>query len=91
MDILLVVEEVVRHVVACVSKDAATVRSQGRMPIPKDDGMSELPERCCQNDEKRGRHNESVLVHRQVVMDAVEEEVKGYANTVVGQVAALRQ
>ncbi|OIC47616.1 hypothetical protein A7L03_19200 [Acinetobacter baumannii] len=82
---LLVVEKVMRHIVACVSKDAATVRSQSRMPIPKDDSMSKLPERCCQNDEKRRRHNKPVFVHGQVVVDAVEEEVEGNTDTIVGQ------
>ena len=80
-----------RHVVAGVSKDASTVRRQGCIPVPKDDSMCKLPERCCQNDKKCGRHNKPVFVHRQVVVNTVEEEVESDADTVVGKVAALRQ
>lgn len=85
------VEEVVRHVVACVSEDASTVGRQGRIPVPKDNSMSKLPERRCQNDKKGGRHNKSVFVHWQVVVNTVQEEVESDADTVVGKVAALRQ
>lgn len=44
MNILLVMEEVMRHVVARVAKDATTVGSHSVMPVPEDDGMGEIPE-----------------------------------------------
>lgn len=48
--ILLMVEEVMRHVIARVSKNATAVGSQGTMPVPEDDKMSKLPEWCREND-----------------------------------------
>lgn len=81
--ILLVVEEVVRHVIERVSKDAAAVCSRCRMPVPEDDAMREFPERCGQNNEECGWHNQPVLIHGQIMMNAMEEEVECDANTVV--------
>jgi hypothetical protein len=75
------------HVVQGVSEDTTGVSCQGGIPVPEDNCMCELPERCCQCYEERGRHYESVLVHGEVVVDAVEEEVEGDADTVVGKVA----
>jgi hypothetical protein len=75
------------HVVACVAKDATTVGSQSSIPVPEDDGVRELPERCCQNSEKCRRHDESVLVHGEVVMDTVEQKVEGNGGAVIGKVA----
>lgn len=45
--LLLVVEEVVCHVVASISKDASCVRGKSSVPIPRDDGVCELPEWGC--------------------------------------------
>lgn len=88
MYILLVVEEVVRHVVARVSKDATAVGSQSTMPVPEDDKVSKLPEWRCKNDKERGWHDEAILVHGEVVVDTVKKEVEGNTDTVVWEVAA---
>lgn len=73
--ILLVVEEVVGHVVASVSKDATAIRSCGSIPIPEDDAMCEFPEGRCKYDKQCGWHDQSVLVHGKVVVNAVEQEM----------------
>jgi hypothetical protein len=80
-------QEVVGHVIACVAKDATTISGQRGIPIPEYDGMCKLPEWRCKDDEKRRRHDKSVFIHWQVVVDAVEEEMQRDAHTVIWQVA----
>ena len=75
------------HIVQGVSEDTTGVSCRGGIPVPKDDCMCKLPERCCQCDEEGGRHYESVLVHGEVVVNTVEEEVECDADTVVWEVA----
>lgn len=88
---LLVVQEVMGHVVACVSKDATTVRGHSSVPVPEDYTVGKLPERRCKSNEKCRRHYEAVLVHWKVVMDTVEEEMEGDSDAVVRKVAASCQ
>lgn len=88
MYVLLVMEEVVRHVVARVSKDATTVGSQSTIPVPEDDKVSKLPEWRCKDDKECGWHDEAILVHGKVVVDTVKKEVEGNTDTVVWEVAA---
>lgn len=54
---LLVVQEVVRHVIARVSKNTPAVHSRGSIPVVSDDGMCEFPERCCKHDKQRRWHD----------------------------------
>lgn len=65
------VQEVMCHVVACVAKDASTISCQSCIPIPKYNGVCKFPERCSKCDEEGRRHDQSVFVHRKVMMDAV--------------------
>lgn len=87
---ILVVEEEVGHVVEGVAEDTAAEGSSGGEPVEEEDGVGELPEGSGQDDEEGGRHDEAVLVHGQVVVDAVEEEVGGDADAVVGEVAGRK-
>ena len=48
--------------------------------------MCELVEGCSQDDEQCRRHDESVSIHRQVMMDAVQKEMQGQSDGMVGQV-----
>lgn len=68
---VLVVEEVVRQVVADVAEDTAAEDRRRRVPVPVEDRVGQLPERRCQHYEQRRWHYESVLVHGQVVVHAV--------------------
>jgi hypothetical protein len=77
-----------RHVVACISKDATAVCSDGSVPVPEDDSMGDVPKWRCQGREQRRRHHKAVLVHRKVVVDTVKDEVEGDCDTVVWKVAA---
>lgn len=84
---VLVVEEVMGQVVADVAEDAATVGSHRSMPVPEDQAVGELPERSSKDDEESGRHDQAILVHGQVVMNAMEEEVQRDAHSVIGKIA----
>lgn len=87
---LLMMQEVVRHVVACIAKYAAAVGCRCRVPVPENDSMCKFPERCCQRNKKRRWHDKPVLVHGQIVMNAVQEEMECNANTIIGQMATCR-
>lgn len=88
---VLVVKEVVGHVVEGVAKDTAAEGSRGGVPVVKQDGVGELPEGSGQDHEEGGWHDEAVLVHGQIVVDAVEEEVGSDADAVVREVARKKR
>lgn len=46
----------------------------------------QLVEWICQNDEQRWGQNQTISVHRQVMVDTMQEEVESQEKTVVGQV-----
>jgi hypothetical protein len=52
--------------------------------------MCEMPERVSQDHKERGRHDEAILVHGEIVMNAMEQEVQRNAHTVVGQIAKAK-
>lgn len=83
----LVVEEVVGHIVQGVTKDTTAISSCRRVPVVEKYGVCKFPEWCCKRNEQGGRHDESVLVHGKVVVDAVEEEVQCESDTVIGKMA----
>jgi hypothetical protein len=83
----LVVKEVVCHVIQGVTKHTASVRSCCRIPVVEEDSVRKLPEGRRERGKQRRWHDESVFVHRKVVVDAVEEEMKGNADAVVGEVS----
>lgn len=76
-------EEVVGQVIADVAKDPSTEYSYCCVPIVEEHCMRELVERCRKGNEESRRHNEAVLVHRKVMVDAVEEEVGCDTDTIV--------
>lgn len=83
---VLMVQEVVCHVVAGVAKNATAVNCCRNVPIPEEDCVGERPERSGKNGEKRRRHNETVFVHGQIVMDTVQREMQCDTNAVVRKV-----
>ena len=54
---VLVVQKVVRHVVADVAEDATAVHGCGRVPAVEEDEMGQLPERRRENDKQGRRHD----------------------------------
>lgn len=76
-------QEVVRQIVANVAENTSAVDSRGSVPTVRKYPVRELVERRGENNEQGRRHDQAVLVHGQVVMDAVEKEVCSDTNTVV--------
>jgi len=83
LDVLLVVQEVMGQVVTDVAKDPSTEHSCCCVPIIEENRVGELVERGCEHDEEGRRHDEAVSVHREVMVDAVEEEMGCYADSII--------
>lgn len=77
------VEEEVRQVIADVTKNAATENCRGCEPVVEEYCMRELPKRSGQNDEQRRRHDQTKTIHRQVVVNSMQQEVKSDEYAVV--------
>lgn len=77
------------QVVANVAENATAEHLHCCEPVVEEDSMSQLPERECKDDKQCGWHNQSVLVHRKVVVDTVEQEMKGQANAIVRKPAEV--
>lgn len=78
-----------RQVVANVAKNAATVHGRADIPIVAEDGLGKFPEWSCKNDKQCGGHDQSVLVHGQVVVNSMQQKVHGNENSVVRKVAII--
>jgi hypothetical protein len=87
--LLSVVQEIVRQVIADVPEDATAKRCYSRVPVVIDDTVCEFPERCGEDEEHGGWHDEAVSVHGKIVVNAVEEEVKRDSDTIVRHDAAV--
>ena len=64
----LVVQKVVRQVVANIPKDPTAKHRDRDIPIKSKDGMRQVPEWRRQQQKQRRRHYESHPVHRKIVM-----------------------
>lgn len=84
---IAVVQEVVRHVVQHIAKYTAAVSDQSGVPVVEENKMGKLPERCREDCEECRWHDQAVFVHRKVVVNTMEKEVRSNANTVVGKIA----
>ena len=80
---VLVVEKVMRQVVADIAKDSATVHRRREVPVPVKEHVGELPERRGKGDEQRRRHHKTIFVHGEVVVNAMEQKVGSEADPVV--------
>jgi hypothetical protein len=84
---VLVVEEIVSHVIADITKDATTVDCGRSIPVVGENSVCEIPERSCKQHKHGWRHDKSVPIHGQVVMDTVKQEVGNEAISVIREVA----
>ena len=84
--ILLVMEEVMSLIIADVAKNTSAEGRNSSIPVVEEDGMSQLVERNSEDNEEGRRHDETVAIHRQVMVNAMKEEMGGYANTVIWKV-----
>ena len=80
---LAMVEEVMGQVIADVPKHATAEHLHSREPVVRKDCVGKFPEWSGQYEEKGGWHDESIAVHRKIVVDTVEEEVESQSDTVV--------
>lgn len=79
------VKEVVRQVVADVSENTATEDCCCNVPVPVEQKVGEFPEWGCQDSEQCRWHDESKLVHGQIVVDTVENEMEAECDTIIGK------
>lgn len=68
---LLVMEKVVGHVIERVAKNTTTISSGRSIPIVEEYGVRKFPEWCRKRGEQCRGHDEPVLVHGKVMVDAV--------------------
>jgi hypothetical protein len=85
-DLPAMVEEVMRHVVADVTKYSTAVHRGGSIPVVREDGVSESIEWRCEDYEQRWRHDKTVSIHRKIVVNSVEKEVQADPDTVIGEI-----
>jgi hypothetical protein len=67
-----VVKEVVGKIIADIPKNSSAENSCCHIPVPVEDCMSQFVEWSCKGNEKSRRHNQSELVHGQVMVNSVE-------------------
>lgn len=81
------VNPVVRHVVADVPKQTAAEAGGPRVPVVEEDGVGEGPERRAEDAEQGRGHDEAVLVHGEVVVNSMKQEMQRNSYSVVGKIA----
>lgn len=85
-NILSVVEEVVSKIIADIPENATTKYSSRCTPVIEEHSVCQLPERRRKDYKEGRRHDKPIPVHRQVVVNTVQEEVRSECNTVVGKI-----
>lgn len=70
-DVLAMVEEVVGQIVADVSKDTTAISQHSSVPVMEENEMRNFPERSSEYEKESRRHNETVSVHGQIMVDAM--------------------
>lgn len=77
------------QIIADVAEDSAAKNGSCGIPVVAENSMRQLPEGACKNQEEGRRHHEAVLVHGQVMVDSVKEEVERDAHAVVRKIPAV--
>jgi len=85
--LLPMMQKVVSQVVADIAEETATEHRSGRVPVVEEESVRQVPERNRKYGKQSWRHDESVLVHWQVVVNAVKKEMKRDSGPVVREVA----
>ena len=75
------------QVVDDVASDTTTEGGSAHVPVGIEDGVRKLPEWKSERDEECWRHDETVSIHWQVVVNAVKEEMSSKSKAVVRKVA----
>ncbi len=83
-------KEVMCQIIHHVTENSATVDGRPKMPVEGEERVRQLPERRRKDQKESRRHDQTILIHRQVVMNAMEQEVHCKANPVVGKITVVR-
>lgn len=78
-----VVQEVMGQVVADISENTTTKHGRCNSFIPVKEGMCKLVKRYREGEEQGWWHDQSELVHWEIMMDAVEKEVEGQSGSII--------
>lgn len=81
------VEEVMCQVVHDVSEYSSTEYCRGHVPVECKYGVRQFPERSGQSNKHGGRHDKTVFIHREVVVDAVKKEVQCDGDTIIWEIS----
>ena len=76
-------QEVMRAIIANIAENTTAEDGDRGIPVIEENRVGELVEWGGEGEEEGWRHDETVFVHGEVVVDAVEEEVAGDADAVV--------
>jgi len=76
-------KEIVRQIVAHIPEYPARIDCYCGIPIVEKYEMSQVVEWSCQNQEQGRRHDQAISIHWQVVMDSMQQEVQGDADSVI--------
>lgn len=71
------------HVVADVTKDTPTIYQDSRVPIVEEHEMSEFVEWSSKDHEQCRWHDQAISVHRQIMVNAVQQEVQRNPDPIV--------
>ena len=77
-----------RQIVADVTKYTSAVYSSRNIPIVRENRMCQIPEWSCKNNEESRRHDQSVFIHWEIVVDTVEQEMQGEKPSIVWQITS---
>ena len=80
-------QKVVGQVVADIAEEAAAENRSGCVPVLEEECVRQVPERNRKYGKQGWWHDESVLVHWQVVVNAVKKEMERDSGPVVREVA----
>ena len=78
------VQKVMRQIITNVAKNTTAVACQCCIPIVGKYHVSDGPERYGKNGEQGWRHDETISVHWEIVMDTMEKEMEGEEDAIIG-------
>lgn len=79
------VEEIMGQIIAYIPENTTTVRSRASIPVEGEDSVRKLPEWRRKNKEQSWWHHQAILVHWEIVMDSMQQEMQRKTHAVVGK------
>ena len=81
-----VMEKVMSEIITYVPEYSAAVDCHRCVPVVEKYCVCKLPERGCNYNKQSRWHDKPQFVHREVMVNAVEEEMSGYTNAVIREI-----